>query len=85
MRSPKDIILSLAGMDPVRRIEQRAERLPTNALVDWLEPAIVGVGKAINDWTREGRPDSLDEARVGTASLLVVLEELARRRDAGRL
>lgn len=81
----KTIIGRLAGIDPVTKIERRAARLGTNALVDWLEPTVVGVGKAINDWSREGRPDSLDEARVGTASLLIVLEELAHRRDTDRL
>lgn len=70
------------------RASRRAASLPSEDLVLWAESAIVGVGRAFGDWQRGGvneAIDSLGEARMGTAALLTVLEELDSRRAAGRL
>lgn len=85
MISAKAVLERLAGAVGVQRIETRVKRLPNEELIGWVEGAIVGVGKAYGDWQREGWPDSLNEARMGAASLVVVLEELEERREAGRV
>lgn len=66
------------------RMYQRIQRLPTEELIRWAESAIVGVGRAFSDWQMSANPaiDSLNEARMGTAALQAVLNELDSRRTA---
>lgn len=81
----REVIDRLAGAVGVQRLDRRVKRLSVGELDGWVESAIVGIGKAYGDWQREGAPDSLNEARMGAASLVVVLEELEERRQAGRI
>jgi hypothetical protein len=71
--------------DTVSRLERRAQSLSSHELVSWTETNLTGIGRAFGDWQREGRPESLEEARLGTASAVIVLEELERRRQRGYL
>lgn len=79
------VLSRLAGAVGVERIERRVQRMDSDSLVAWVDTSIIGVGRAYGDWVREGQTDSLDEARMGAASLVVVLEELEDRRQTGRL
>lgn len=73
------LVRRLAGQTAQERLERRASKLATDHLVDWAEATVPAIGRALSDWGREGRPESLGEASLGAASLLVVLEELERR------
>lgn len=77
------VVQQLGGMDALTRLQRRVSRLDTHALTDWCDTAAVGVGRAFNDWQQDGNQDSLDEARMGTAALLVALEELKNRTAVG--
>ena len=78
------VIRRLGGESAELTLERRVSRLDTFALVGWAETTVAGIGRAMDDWTRDGKPESLDEARMGTAALLMVLEEL-HVRTAGRV
>ena len=80
-----EVIQRLAGKAARERLEQRAARLASEDLMSWADQATLAVGRAFGDFYREGRSDSLDEARLGAASLVVVLEEIEARRSSGRL
>jgi hypothetical protein len=80
-----DVIRALAGETAEQRLIRRAGSLSSEELVLWTENSIAGIGKAFGDWQREGLLDGLQEARVGAASVVVVLEELERRRVLGLL
>lgn len=80
-----ELVRRVAGLAAEKRLEQRVASMGTHELVDWAESAIGGVGRAFGDWTRSGEPNGLDEARVGAAALLTVLEELHQRREGRRL
>lgn len=79
------LLRRLAGDDVAARAEARASRLSSSDLVDWAEAAVPGIGRALEDWTRKGLPDGLEEALSATASLMVVLEQLELRRRRGIL
>ena len=78
------VLRRLGGENVELRIERRVARMDTHQLVSWAETTVPGIGRALDDWALEGKATSLDEARMGTASLLIVLEELEHRREAGR-
>lgn len=80
--APLRLITGDLGADA--RMYQRISRLPTDELIRWTESAIVGVGRAFSDWQMSANPavDSLNEARMGTAALQAVLDELDSRRTA---
>lgn len=78
-----EVVRRLGGQVAVQRLETRVRRMPVEQLVQWSESTIPGIGKALGDWTQRGEPTGLEEARMGTAALLTVLEELERRRAAG--
>lgn len=83
-----DVIRRIAGEAGQKRIEHRIARMSSDDLVQWMDAGIAGVGAAFADWRNGGRNpavDSLGEARVGAASVLLALEELDRRRAAGTL
>jgi hypothetical protein len=80
-----ELVRRVAGQAAEKRLEQRVASMGTHELTDWAENAIGGVGRAFGDWTRSGEPNGLDEARLGTAALLTVLEELNARRTSRRL
>ncbi len=77
------VVRKLGGATAQSRLEQRAASLDGFALLDWAEATVPGVGRALNDWGRTGAVTSLDEARMGTAALLVVLDELYGRTAEG--
>lgn len=84
-RTVLENVVGAVGRD---RAERRVRKMNSDSLVDWLDVGIAGTGKAFSDW-RSGDTvpgmDSLNEARTGAATVLLALEELARRRDAGVL
>lgn len=80
-----ELVRKAAGAAAEKRLEQRVAAMGTHELVDWAESAIGGVGRSFGDWTRSGEQSGLDEARVGAAALLTVLDELHARRQARRL
>lgn len=88
MSLARAVLERVVGAAGRARAETRIERMDTHALVDWLDVGIAGTGKAFADW-RSGQStpdmDSLNEACVGAATVLLALDELARRRDAGLL
>jgi hypothetical protein len=77
-------IIQLFGSSSAR-LERRVAKMRTGDLVLWTESSTAGIGKAFGDWQQTGERDSLDEARMGTAALLIALDELERRRAAGAL
>jgi hypothetical protein len=82
------VLQKVAGVAGQQRVEQRVARMSSDDLVDWLDPAIAGVGRAFAEWRSGGTAsgfDHLGEARMGTASVLLVFEELERRRVNGQL
>lgn len=82
------VIERIAGAAGQQRIEQRIMRMPSEELVDWMDAGMAGIGRSFSDWRNGGRNeaiDSLGEARMGAASMLLVLEELERRRELGTL
>lgn len=84
----RSVLQRIAGVAGQQRIEQRIARMPSDDLVNWMDIAIGGTGQAFSDWRNGGRNeavDSLGEARMGAASVLLALEELERRRAAGIL
>lgn len=67
-------------VDPVRsKVAKRLDRLPTGDVLDWADSVGSGLAKALNDYRRQGAPESLLEARRGAHSLLGVLDVLDRR------
>lgn len=88
MSLARAILDRIVGATGVQRAEQRIARMSSNDLVDWLDTGISGVGASFSDWRKGGRNeavDSLGEARVGAATVLLALEELDRRRSLGTL
>lgn len=75
----RETVQRLAGDVGMQRLERRVAALPTEQLVLWAESTLPASGRAFGDWQREGAPQSLAEATLGVASLLLVLEELERR------
>lgn len=78
-----EVVSRLGGAVAVHRLENRIKKMPVDQLVQWSESTIPGVGKALGDWTQKGEVTGLSEARMGAAALLIVLEELERRRATG--
>lgn len=80
-----EVVRKLAGGLAEQRLTTRVTKMSTDRLIDWAESTVPAIGKALGDWTQQGAQEGLEEARLGAASLLVVLEELERRRVVGRL
>lgn len=74
-----DVVRRIAGQLAEQRLEQRVTKMSTDRLVDWADATVPAIGRALGDWTRSGQSESLDEARMGAAALLQVLEELHAR------
>lgn len=82
------VIEKIAGAAGQQRIEQRIARMSSEDLVQWMDAGIAGIGQSFADWRNGGRNQAIDglgEARMGAASMLLVLEELELRRTAGTL
>lgn len=75
----RETVQRLAGEVGVQRLERRVAALPTEQLVLWAESTFPATGRAFGDWQRDAAPQSLAEASLGVASLVLVLDELDRR------
>jgi len=66
--------------DSVRnKAEQRMSRLPTPEVLNWADQAGTGVAKALDDYRRLGKRESLVEAQNGISALAGVLDVLLNR------
>lgn len=80
-----DVVRQVGGDTAQVRLEKRVANMDGFALLDWAESTVPGIGRALADWSQHGETDSLNEARMGTAALLTVLEELhSRTAEGGR-
>jgi hypothetical protein len=66
--------------DPTRaKAAKRLDRLATVDVLDWADSVGSGLAKALDDYRKQGTPESLLEARSGAQGLLGVLDVLIRR------
>lgn len=78
----KDIFVAKTGERPVTKAERRIVLLPTHDLIPWAEQCLYGVGRNLNDWSRDvARVELLEEAHQSAEVLLAVVEEIRRRSD----
>jgi hypothetical protein len=61
------------------KVAKRLVRLPSADVLNWADSVGSGVAKALDDYRKQGSPESLAEARQGAQSLLGVLDVLDRR------
>lgn len=78
-----DVVRRLAGGTAEERLVKRARSLPAGELVMWVDATVPNIGRAFGDFVQQGHEEGLKESLMGAAALLVVLEELERRRSVG--
>lgn len=67
-------------LDRVReKASKRLDRLATTDVLNWADAVGSGLARALDDYRKDGQPESLAEARQGVQSLLGVLDVLDRR------
>lgn len=61
------------------RAEKRISGMATHALMDWLDIAVMGLGRAASDARRDDNSASLVEIEEGAEVVRLVAAELQRR------
>ena len=67
------------AFEPRGRVERRVQRMSTSDLHDWLDVAVMGLGRAASDARRDASSPALVEIEDGAAVVAVVAAELRRR------
>jgi hypothetical protein len=60
---------------------RRASAMTADAICGWIGTAVSGMYKAMQDFRRDGQPESLLEMQEGLTAAYALLAELRRRRD----
>lgn len=62
---------------------RRAAAMSTDAMLDWIGTSVSGMYKAMQDFRKDSRPESLQEMQEGLTAAYALLAEL-RSRSEGR-
>lgn len=60
---------------------RRAQAMTASAIHDWIGTAVSGMYKAMQDYRRDARPESLAEMQEGLTAAYALLAELRARQE----
>jgi len=61
---------------------RRARNMPVDQIYGWISSAVSGMHKAMQDYQKEGHPESLLEMQEGLVASYALLAELRSREEA---
>lgn len=65
-------------------LQKRIEKIETSELLKWVDQALFGIGRNLNDWFRSSEYIYLEEASTASDALSEVINELIRRNKGSR-